>query len=65
MIYAGDSNQDGVVDLEDMNETEAGSTVMLLGYHAPDLNGDGVVDLTDMNIAEINAAAMVMIVLPQ
>lgn len=63
-FYAGDVNQDGLVDSGDMNEVDNGSTAILMGYYPSDVNGDGLVDSGDMNTVDNNSTAIVMVQAP-
>ena len=58
-IYAGDANQDGIVDGSDMAAIDNASTAVMVGYHGEDLNGDGIVDASDMAIIDNNSTAVV------
>jgi hypothetical protein len=51
-IYAGDVNQDGLVDGSDMSDTETDNNNFITGYIVTDINGDGLVDGSDMSIVE-------------
>ncbi|QLH46032.1 MAG: hypothetical protein HWD58_10620 [Bacteroidota bacterium] len=46
-LYAGDINQDGVIDGLDYNNWETDNNNFGAGYLATDLNGDGIVDGLD------------------
>jgi hypothetical protein len=55
-IYAGDPNQDGIVDGSDMLMIDnASQTPVLMGYFPQDINGDGIVDGTDMLMIDNNS----------
>jgi len=58
-IYAGDANQDGIVDGSDMAAIDNASTAVMVGYHTEDLNGDGIVDASDMAIIDNNSTAVI------
>lgn len=64
LIYAGDVNQDGIVDGSDMAAVDNASTATLLGYNPEDTNGDGIVDGSDMAIIDNNSTATVQISRP-
>jgi lysophospholipase L1-like esterase len=51
-LFSGDINQDGTIDLFDLQLIENGASNFLYGYHAEDCTGDGVVDLSDMQLVE-------------
>lgn len=50
-IYAGDVNQDGVVNISDRNIINDAYQSTLVGYLTSDVNGDGIVNISDRNIA--------------
>ncbi|MFN8249605.1 MAG: GEVED domain-containing protein [Ferruginibacter sp.] len=52
-IYAGDINQDGAVDGQDMNVID--NNVGFFGYDNSDINGDGATDGQDMNFVDNNS----------
>lgn len=54
-IYSGDVNQDGVVDLLDMIDSDNDSYHFAFGYLPTDVNGDMNVDLLDMIIVDNNS----------
>lgn len=64
-IYNGDINQDGVIDLDDMQQidNDAYNFVMQQAYFS-DLNGDNIVDITDIVIADNNAFNFVSSITP-
>ena len=55
VFYAGDSNQDGLVDGSDLSEIENLAIDAVAGYLPEDINGDGLVDGSDLSIAGNNA----------
>jgi len=59
-FWAGDVNQDGIVDSGDMNPVDNASTAITFGYIPEDVNGDGLVDSGDMNIVDNNSTAVIM-----
>jgi Arylsulfotransferase (ASST)/Bacterial Ig-like domain len=63
-IYSGDVNQDGFVDLSDLQETDNGSYLYLTGYLNYDVNGDNFVDISDLLITEKNSFNYVTSVRP-
>ena len=63
-IYAGDANQDGIVDGSDMAAIDNSSTAVMVGYYPEDLNGDGIVDASDMAIIDNNSTAVVSAIKP-
>lgn len=63
-IYAGDENQDGLVDSSDLNDCDNDSALFAAGYLVTDVNGDGLVDSSDMNIIDNNNAGFIAVILP-
>jgi hypothetical protein len=55
VFYAGDSNQDGLVDGSDLSEIENLAIDAVAGFLPEDINGDGLVDGSDLSIAGNNA----------
>ena len=53
-IYAGDVNQDGIVDSGDLRIVDNENANYVSGYTATDLNGDGIVDSGDLGITDNN-----------
>jgi len=53
-IYSGDVNQDGGIDIFDMQIAENSATQFVFGYYNSDCNGDGSSDIFDMQIIENN-----------
>ncbi|MDY0344424.1 MAG: GEVED domain-containing protein, partial [Lentimicrobium sp.] len=48
VIYSGDVNQDGTIDISDMSPVDNDASNFVAGYVTTDVNGDGVVDIGDM-----------------
>jgi hypothetical protein len=63
-IYAGDVNQDGVVDATDLVSIDNAAAAFLTGYVATDVNGNGVVNASDNTMAASNAASFVSVKKP-
>jgi hypothetical protein len=55
LVNTGDVNQDGVVDMDDMNITESDAAQLLTGYIPSDLNGDGIINANDVVKVEVVA----------
>jgi hypothetical protein len=55
-LYAGDANQDGVVDGYDLIDIDNDAANAVIGYMGTDLNGDGNADTFDVLMAEANAS---------
>jgi lysophospholipase L1-like esterase len=53
-IFSGDVNQDGSINLVDLQQAENSAKFIGLGYLNDDLNGDGVVDIFDLQIIDNN-----------
>ncbi len=64
-LYSGDVNQEGAIDLLDMQATENDAYAFYYGYNSTDCNGDGATDALDMQIIENNAALYLYLVRPQ
>ncbi len=54
-IYAGDVNQDDLIDISDMIIVDNLSAVATTGYLPADVNGDALIDITDMIIIDNNS----------
>jgi hypothetical protein len=64
LIYAGDVNQDGIVDGSDMSFIQNDTNLASSGYLYDDCNGDGLIDGSDMSIAQNNANQAIGIATP-
>ncbi len=64
VIYAGDANQDGLVDGSDLSAIANLATIAASGYIPEDLNGDGLVDGSDLALAGNNADAAIGTITP-
>ena len=53
-IYSGDVNQDGGIDIIDLQQTENDASVLAFGYNSSDCQGDGSTDITDLQTIENN-----------
>ncbi len=53
-IFSGDVNQDGSINLVDLQQAENSAKFIGFGYLNDDLNGDGVVDIFDLQIIDNN-----------
>lgn len=51
-LSTGDVNQDGTIDLFDLQLVENAASNFYFGYHPQDCNGDGSVDLSDLQTLE-------------
>jgi PKD repeat protein len=63
-IYAGDVNQDGVLDTADFSPVDNDQLIFVTGYVITDVNGDGVVDSADFSIIDNNQFDFVGSILP-
>ncbi len=59
VIYSGDINQDGTIDIFDMMNTENDAANLFFGYGFTDCNGDGATDIFDIQIIENNSGLMI------
>jgi hypothetical protein len=64
VIYSGDVNQDGIIDLGDLVPVGNQSAIAASGYIPEDVNGDGLVDLSDLIIVGNNAATAIGTITP-
>ena len=53
-IYGGDVNQDGGIDIFDLQQTENDASTFQFGYINSDCNGDGGSDIFDLQLIENN-----------
>jgi hypothetical protein len=58
-IYSGDINQDGGIDITDMQITENDASSFAFGYNVSDCQGDGGSDISDMQIIENNGSLFI------
>ena len=65
LIYAGDINQDGTIEAEDINLVSNSAANFTYGYIPEDVYPDGVVEAEDINIVGNNAALFVYANYPQ
>jgi hypothetical protein len=63
-LYAGDPNEDGVVDALDLLSIQNGATAFSTGYLPTDLNGDGAIDVLDLILAQNNAILFISTITP-
>ena len=55
VLYAGDANQDGIIDGSDLSNIENLANNASSGYLPEDINGDGLVDGSDLSAGGNNA----------
>jgi hypothetical protein len=65
LLYAGDVNQDGIVDSGDLVAVDNSASNFVSGYLTNDIDGDGLIDAVDLTIAGANAALFVARKMPQ
>lgn len=63
-IYAGDVNQDDIINLSDMNDVENAAAIFQASYLPEDVNGDGQTDASDEIIIDNNATNNVAVIRP-
>jgi hypothetical protein len=63
-FFAGDVNQDGIIDLSDLIRVGNQAALAGSGYIPEDINGDGLVDLSDIIFVGNNAAQAIGIITP-
>ncbi len=64
VIYVGDPNQDGFVDITDLSDMDNDLTIGTMGYNVYDLNGDGFVDITDLSVIDNNLTSGIYKITP-
>ncbi len=63
-VFAGDVNNDGVVNATDLVLINTDAAAFTRGYLGPDVNGDGIVDALDFILTDNNAALFVQRIIP-
>ena len=63
-FYSGDVNQDGYIDLTDINLIYNDAGIFAGGYIVTDITGDNITDLTDLLLAFNNANDFVSVIRP-
>lgn len=64
LIYAGDVDQDGSIEAEDINQVGNAATKFGSGYIPQDVNGDGQVESSDLNMTGNNSTAFIGTIKP-
>ena len=64
ILYGGDVNQDGIIDISDMIPVDNLSASASMGYLPEDVNGDGLIDISDMIIIDNNSGMAIGSVTP-
>ncbi|MFZ4547902.1 MAG: M14 family zinc carboxypeptidase, partial [Bacteroidales bacterium] len=65
LLFAGDANQDGIVDSGDIIAIDNAASNFDSGYLANDINGDGLINALDLEITGTNAALFVARKMPE
>ena len=63
-IYSGDINQDGGIDLSDMQIAQNDALNFAFGYNSSDCQGDGGTDLSDLQTIENNGVLFIFFARP-
>ena len=64
VFYAGDVNQDGIIDGTDLSSIDNLSSLAASGYLPEDVNGDGLIDGSDLSVAGNNADVAIGVITP-
>ena len=64
VVYTGDVNQSGSIDLTDIVQINNNASLFATGYLVTDVNGDNMTDLTDLILTSNNSGAFVQKVIP-
>jgi chitinase len=64
VFYAGDENQDGILDGSDLSDAGNQANLAATGYLQQDVTGDGLVDGSDLSVIENNASLAIGMVTP-
>jgi hypothetical protein len=59
VFYSGDINQDGGIDISDLQIEENDATNFLFGYNISDCTGDGASDIYDLQNIENNTTQLI------
>lgn len=63
-IFAGDVNQDGIIDLDDLIQIDNSAANLISGYISSDVNGDGFVNMDDIIITDNNSTNFIKVIHP-
>lgn len=63
--YSGDVNQDGIIDLTDLELIDNDTYNFATGYIPTDVNGDGIADLSDAAITDNNVYNIITVAKPE
>jgi hypothetical protein len=64
VLFAGDINQDGIIDSGDMVPVDNDASNFISGYLTNDINGDGVINDADLLLLDTNASVFVAKIVP-
>ena len=64
VVFGGDANQDGIVNIYDIDAITSSASTFNQGYAATDINGDGIADALDLILTDNNAVNSVMAIFP-
>lgn len=64
VVYTGDVNQNGIIDLSDLVLVNNDASLFVSGYSKTDVNGDNFTDLSDLIQTNNNTSAFVQKVIP-
>jgi hypothetical protein len=64
VLFSGDVNQDGLIDILDIQQITDKAQQFVVGCRVEDLNGDGGIDALDMILCDNNAALKIQAVTP-
>ena len=63
-LYNGDINQDGVINLNDLDALENLAWAFVAGYQPGDLTGDGLIESSDYSVVENNSRFGIAVMRP-
>lgn len=64
VVFTGDADQDGNIDIADLTMTDNDASAFVSGYLPTDFNGDSFVDILDLGICDNNVTAFVGVIKP-
>jgi hypothetical protein len=63
-FYAGDVNQDGLININDAGPVNTGIRSAATGYLTIDINGDGLININDSGPVNTNIRSVVQSITP-
>ena len=63
-IYGGDTDQDGIIDGDDMSITDNDASSYSSGYISTDVTGDNLTDASDLSVIDNNAYNQIAMITP-